>query len=138
MEPNATEDHAEQKSPTRNRPSKKQLSTPSVLPRLHVRPWWFPEQELSDPLVLYIESWLADVIFGEPLGVWVSSLYSIGAASPYLIPQPSIPSSPSEPAPSPAKSFYLLIRLFYLFRPKPILTPRIRVDKPGFGDNGHS
>ncbi|ERE74965.1 oocyte-expressed protein homolog [Cricetulus griseus] len=64
MEPNATEDHAEQKSPTRNRPSKKQLSTPSVLPRLHVRPWWFPEQELSDPLVLYIESWLADVIFG--------------------------------------------------------------------------
>ncbi|XP_062964793.1 oocyte-expressed protein homolog [Cynocephalus volans] len=33
-------------------------------PRLRVRPWWFPAQALSDPLVFHLEAWLADAVFG--------------------------------------------------------------------------
>ncbi|XP_032122471.1 oocyte-expressed protein homolog [Sapajus apella] len=29
-----------------------------------IRPWWFPVQELRDPLVFYPEAWLADALFG--------------------------------------------------------------------------
>jgi hypothetical protein len=53
------------------------LSRPLPAPRIRVRPWWFPAQELSDPLVFYLEVWLADSIFGEPPVhgcIWVSSL----------------------------------------------------------------
>ncbi|XP_036890243.1 oocyte-expressed protein homolog [Sturnira hondurensis] len=32
--------------------------------RVRTRPWWFPVQELRDPLVFYLEAWLADAIFG--------------------------------------------------------------------------
>ncbi|XP_021084962.1 oocyte-expressed protein homolog isoform X2 [Mesocricetus auratus] len=59
-----TEHHAEQKSQMRNRPSKKLLSAPPASPRLHVRPWWFPVHELSDPVVMYLDAWLAEIIFG--------------------------------------------------------------------------
>nr|AKZ42329.1 oocyte-expressed protein [Castor fiber] len=41
------------------------LSRPLPAPRIRVRPWWFPAQELSDPLVFYLEVWLADSIFGS-------------------------------------------------------------------------
>ncbi|XP_037003001.2 oocyte-expressed protein homolog [Artibeus jamaicensis] len=34
------------------------------MPRVRTRPWWFPVQELRDPLVFYLEAWLADSIFG--------------------------------------------------------------------------
>ncbi|XP_051053966.1 oocyte-expressed protein homolog [Phodopus roborovskii] len=64
MEPHTTEDHTKWKSPTRDRPSQKLLSVPPMSPRIRVRPWWFPVQELSDPLVLYMEAWLAEIIFG--------------------------------------------------------------------------
>ncbi|XP_036105381.1 oocyte-expressed protein homolog [Molossus molossus] len=40
------------------------LKIPLPLPRIRTRPWWFPVQELRDPLVFYLEAWLADVIFG--------------------------------------------------------------------------
>ncbi|XP_002714471.1 oocyte-expressed protein homolog [Oryctolagus cuniculus] len=33
-------------------------------PRIHIRPWWFPVQELEDPAVFYLEAWVADLIFG--------------------------------------------------------------------------
>uniref|UniRef100_A0A8C8UFA7 KH-like RNA-binding domain-containing protein n=1 Tax=Peromyscus maniculatus bairdii TaxID=230844 RepID=A0A8C8UFA7_PERMB len=40
------------------------LGAPPASPRLRVRPWWFPEHELENPLVLYMEAWLAEMIFG--------------------------------------------------------------------------
>lgn len=82
MGPHTTDAHAET---MRDPSSHKLLGAPPASPRLRVRPWWFPEHELENPLVLYMEAWLAEMIFGELLttGVWVSSLYySIGAASP--------------------------------------------------------
>lgn len=42
------------------------LRSPPPPPRIRTRPWWFPVQELRDPLVFYLEAWLADSIFGEP------------------------------------------------------------------------
>lgn len=42
------------------------LKLPLPPPRIRTRPWWFPVQELRDPLVFYLEAWLADSIFGEP------------------------------------------------------------------------
>ncbi|XP_016061221.1 PREDICTED: oocyte-expressed protein homolog [Miniopterus natalensis] len=45
------------------------LRTPLPLPRLRTRPWWFPVQELRDPLVFYLEAWLADLVFGPDRGV---------------------------------------------------------------------
>ncbi|XP_050996793.1 oocyte-expressed protein homolog [Acomys russatus] len=45
--------------------SQRLLSAPPVSPRLRIRPWWFPVQELSNPLVLYLESWVAKLIFGS-------------------------------------------------------------------------
>lgn len=58
--------------------SLKRLSAPPVSPRLCVRPWWFPAHELRDPLVFYMEAWVAEMIFGELLitGVWVGFPYS--------------------------------------------------------------
>lgn len=44
------------------------LKTPPPLPLIRTRPWWFPVQELRDPLVFYLEAWLADLIFGERPG----------------------------------------------------------------------
>lgn len=41
------------------------LRLPLPPPRLRIRPWWFPVQELRDPLVFYLEAWLADSIFGK-------------------------------------------------------------------------
>ncbi|XP_066109748.1 oocyte-expressed protein homolog [Saccopteryx bilineata] len=38
---------------------------PPAPPRLRTRPWWFPVQELRDPLVFTLEAWLADSIFGS-------------------------------------------------------------------------
>ncbi|XP_040839090.1 oocyte-expressed protein homolog [Ochotona curzoniae] len=48
-------------------------------PRLRIRPWWFPVQELDDPLVFYVEAWLADAIFGKDRAVipemeWMSQV----------------------------------------------------------------
>ncbi|XP_074190103.1 oocyte-expressed protein homolog [Rhinolophus sinicus] len=40
------------------------MKLPFQLPRIRIRPWWFPVQELRDPLVFYLEAWLADSIFG--------------------------------------------------------------------------
>lgn len=58
--------------------SQKLLDVPPVSLRLLKRPWWLPVQELSNPLVLYMEAWVAEKVIGELLtpGVWVSSLYS--------------------------------------------------------------
>ncbi|OBS57463.1 hypothetical protein A6R68_11408 [Neotoma lepida] len=64
MGPHTTDAHAEPNPPKRDRSSHKVLSGPHVSPRLRVRPWWFPVQELRDPLVLYMEAWLAEMIFG--------------------------------------------------------------------------
>ena len=78
----------------------------NVLPvslRLRTRPWWFPIQEVSNPLVLYMEAWVAERVIGEltPGGsglalcillgaakVWVSSLYS--ARGSKSMPHPSV------------------------------------------------
>ncbi|XP_032327016.1 oocyte-expressed protein homolog isoform X1 [Camelus ferus] len=38
-------------------------------PRVLVRPWWFPAEDLEDPLVFYLEAWLADQIFGPELEI---------------------------------------------------------------------
>ncbi|KAM5282563.1 oocyte-expressed protein homolog [Hipposideros larvatus] len=40
------------------------MKLPLEPPRIRTRPWWFPVQELRDPLVFYLEAWLADLIFG--------------------------------------------------------------------------
>ncbi|XP_004674103.1 PREDICTED: oocyte-expressed protein homolog [Condylura cristata] len=40
------------------------LKLPLPPPRICIRPWWFPVQELRNPLVFYLEAWLTDVIFG--------------------------------------------------------------------------
>ncbi|KAM5256512.1 oocyte-expressed protein homolog [Ctenodactylus gundi] len=45
--------------------------------RIRVRPWWFPGQELREPLVFYLEAPLADAIFGPDRAIipemeWVS------------------------------------------------------------------
>ncbi|KAL1781757.1 hypothetical protein HispidOSU_010457 [Sigmodon hispidus] len=61
-----TETHNNPNRPqTQDSSSLKMLSAPPVSPRLRVRPWWFPVQELSDPLVFYLEAWLAEMIFGS-------------------------------------------------------------------------
>lgn len=54
------------------------MKLPLQLPRIRTRPWWFPVQELRDPLVFYLEAWLADSIFGERPGVrgWPMPLQS--------------------------------------------------------------
>ncbi|XP_036269396.1 oocyte-expressed protein homolog [Pipistrellus kuhlii] len=41
------------------------LKMPLPLPRVRTRPWWFPEQDLRDPLVFYLEACLAEPIFGK-------------------------------------------------------------------------
>ncbi|KAF6365010.1 oocyte expressed protein [Rhinolophus ferrumequinum] len=40
------------------------MKVPLQPPRIRTRPWWFPVQELRDPLAFYMEAWLADSIFG--------------------------------------------------------------------------
>ncbi|XP_052045274.1 oocyte-expressed protein homolog [Apodemus sylvaticus] len=45
--------------------SQKLLNVPPVSLRLLVRPWWLPVQELSNPLVLYMEDWMAKMIIGQ-------------------------------------------------------------------------
>ncbi|XP_037700144.1 oocyte-expressed protein homolog [Choloepus didactylus] len=40
------------------------LRLPRPVPRIRVRPWWFPVEELTDPLVFHLEAWLVDPIFG--------------------------------------------------------------------------
>nr|XP_012644221.2 oocyte-expressed protein homolog [Microcebus murinus] len=40
------------------------LRSPLPPPQIRIRPWWFPVQELRNPLVFYLEAWLADAIFG--------------------------------------------------------------------------
>ena len=40
------------------------LGFPLPSPRVRIRPWWFPTQELRNPLVFFLEAWLADLIFG--------------------------------------------------------------------------
>ncbi|KAF4025036.1 OOEP [Cervus elaphus hippelaphus] len=37
---------------------------PLSSPRVRIRPWWFPAQDLRNPLVFFLEAWLADSIFG--------------------------------------------------------------------------
>ncbi|KAM5166797.1 oocyte-expressed protein homolog [Callospermophilus lateralis] len=34
-------------------------------PPIRVRPWWFPAQELNEPLVFHLDPWLVDPIFGQ-------------------------------------------------------------------------
>ena len=40
------------------------LGFPLSSPRVRIRPWWFPTQDLRNPLVFFLEAWLADSIFG--------------------------------------------------------------------------
>ena len=40
------------------------LGFPLPSPRVRIRPWWFPAQDLRNPLVFFLEAWLADSIFG--------------------------------------------------------------------------
>lgn len=81
MGPHKADAHAKPEKPTQDLSlinSQKLLSVPPVSLRLRVLPWWFPVQELSNPMVFYLESWVAERIIGEILtpGVWVNSLYS--------------------------------------------------------------
>ncbi|KAF0886491.1 oocyte-expressed protein homolog [Crocuta crocuta] len=55
------------------------LRSPLPPPRIRTRPWWFPVQELRDPLVFYLEAWLADSIFGPDRAIipeieWMSQV----------------------------------------------------------------
>ncbi|XP_004770788.1 oocyte-expressed protein homolog [Mustela nigripes] len=55
------------------------LRSPLPAPRIRTRPWWFPVQDLRDPLVFYLEAWLADSIFGPDRAVipemeWMSQV----------------------------------------------------------------
>uniref|UniRef100_A0A8D2DLG5 KH-like RNA-binding domain-containing protein n=1 Tax=Sciurus vulgaris TaxID=55149 RepID=A0A8D2DLG5_SCIVU len=43
----------------------KLFGLPLPPPRIRVRPWWFPAQELSDPLVFYLDAWVVDSMFGK-------------------------------------------------------------------------
>ncbi|XP_059971332.1 oocyte-expressed protein homolog [Mesoplodon densirostris] len=45
------------------------LGFPLPPPRIRSRPWWFPVQELRNPLVFSLEAWLADSIFGPDRAV---------------------------------------------------------------------
>ncbi|XP_077015367.1 oocyte-expressed protein homolog [Tamandua tetradactyla] len=48
-------------------PAASHSSLPRLLlpvPRIRVRPWWFPVEDLKDPLVFHLEAWLVDPIFG--------------------------------------------------------------------------
>ncbi|XP_029425722.1 oocyte-expressed protein homolog [Nannospalax galili] len=54
----------DQPRPPRATAPQRLLSAPSAAPRLCVRPWWFPARDLSEPLLLYLETWLVDAIFG--------------------------------------------------------------------------
>ncbi|XP_049633595.1 oocyte-expressed protein homolog [Suncus etruscus] len=45
-------------------PLEELLKKPLPPPRIHIRPWWFPVEELRNPLVFYLETWVADAIFG--------------------------------------------------------------------------
>ncbi|XP_038178167.1 oocyte-expressed protein homolog [Arvicola amphibius] len=64
MGPHATDTNDQANGPTPYPSSMKRLSAPPVSPRLRVRPWWFPAHELRDPLVFYMEAWVAEMIFG--------------------------------------------------------------------------
>ncbi|XP_021063630.1 oocyte-expressed protein homolog [Mus pahari] len=44
--------------------SQKLLNGLPVSLRLRTRPWWFPIQELGNPLVLYVEAWVAERVIG--------------------------------------------------------------------------
>lgn len=69
------------------------LELPLLAPRIHTRPWWFPVQELRNPLVFSLEAWLADSIFGERLGVL--------GAGPWAAFYSPVPQLPVLPAPLP-------------------------------------
>ncbi|MBZ3886973.1 Oocyte-expressed protein-like protein [Sciurus carolinensis] len=43
----------------------KLFGLPLPPPRIRVRPWWFPAQELNDPLVFYLDAWVVDSMFGK-------------------------------------------------------------------------
>eukprot|EP00069_Balaena_mysticetus_P002051 bmy_15736T0 len=40
------------------------LGLPLLPPWIRTRPWWFPVQELRNPVLFYLEAWLADLLFG--------------------------------------------------------------------------
>ncbi|XP_004476032.4 oocyte-expressed protein homolog [Dasypus novemcinctus] len=40
------------------------LRCPPRGPRIRERPWWFPVEELRDPLVFHLEAWLVEPLFG--------------------------------------------------------------------------
>ncbi|EDL77734.1 rCG25286 [Rattus norvegicus] len=68
MGPHKADAHAKPEKPTQDLSlinSQKLLSVPPVSLRLRVLPWWFPVQELSNPMVFYLESWVAERIIGS-------------------------------------------------------------------------
>ncbi|XP_060242151.1 oocyte-expressed protein homolog [Meriones unguiculatus] len=64
MEPHTADAQATPDDPTWGPSSLRLLRAPPVSLRLRVRPWWFPAQELSNPLVFFMEAWIAEKIFG--------------------------------------------------------------------------
>ncbi|KAB0404036.1 hypothetical protein E2I00_016669 [Balaenoptera physalus] len=40
------------------------LGLPLLPPWIRTRPRWFPVQELRNPVLFYLEAWLADLLFG--------------------------------------------------------------------------
>lgn len=134
------------------------LRSPLPAPRIRTRPWWFPVQELRDPLVFYLEAWLADSIFGEPPPwCWwydpssprgegprratLSSLCRIGRAAR----TPRCPPSScsllwptfkfSSYSPWTRRPFRVSL---FLCRPRSSRNSRNGVDEPSPADGGHS
>ncbi|KAM9665651.1 oocyte-expressed protein homolog [Trichechus inunguis] len=55
------------------------LMLPHQGPMIRLRPWWFPVEELKEPLVFYLEAWLVDLMFGRDRAVipkieWMSQV----------------------------------------------------------------
>ncbi|XP_049751566.1 oocyte-expressed protein homolog [Elephas maximus indicus] len=55
------------------------LVLPHQGPTLRLRPWWFPVEELKEPLVFYLDAWLVDLIFGPDRAIipkieWMSQI----------------------------------------------------------------
>ncbi|KAM9234496.1 oocyte-expressed protein homolog [Dugong dugon] len=55
------------------------LMLPPQGPMIRLRPWWFPVEELKEPLLFYLEAWLVDLMFGRDRAVipkieWMSQV----------------------------------------------------------------
>ncbi|KAM4866224.1 oocyte-expressed protein homolog [Thomomys bottae] len=98
-------------------PSSTLKRAPFPPPQVHLRPWWFPVEEMRHPVTLYLESDLADEIFGANQDnlyqlQWMSqALLHVTKVAPGTVTEINIFGRP--PLQNRMKSFFLSLAAWY-------------------------